>query len=424
MILALLAFPAFAADEPCYGHTYDNRLSGTQFWVEWEDGSLPASGPQVILDAAEHAATVYRDDLGFPITQSPIVIAVSKDSSYGIGGLTRTQGCSDGPHPRIELFVGNYDATSAEDVTSHEVGHAAQYGYMGAYTDSVTSWLWWMEGCATWMTPHADGYWTGWGHEADGYLSQVDLALQHGLEGFLDPHESDHMYGTTWVVESLAEYAGDEDVIRQTWAYGGPHSGEPIFFPDAVNGVGVDFDAFWAHHLASLPTRLSDRHDYVGDVSVKDVIAALPSDGSTDGPQGFGVEIVQFPTALGAKKDALAVTFDGDPSVPWHVVVVRTTGDDVIDYVPLDVDASGHAEGWITGFYRVQGWLVASPEAPDTAAHAFAWHAELEKDPGAMDGAVVLGVAPDVGGCDHTGGSGGAAVGIAVALLGMRARRR
>ncbi len=406
---------AHGADEPCYGHSAENRVSTAQFWVEWDGDFLNEAQATVIAEAAEHAADTYRD-LGWQFTTEPVVIAVTEQGTYGISGLTRTSVCTTTPVPRIDLFLGQYDESSAVDVTSHEVGHIAEYAYMGAYNDSVDSWLWWMESTATWLTPHADGLWTGWGDTANAYLEHPEMGMHHGLEGFLDDNISAHMYATTYVTETLAEYAG-EDAVRATWEYGGAHTGTPILFADAVNGAGVNFDAYWAWHLASLPTRDIERAAYVTETAVADTAGALPADGS-GAPQGLGVEVVRFPSTLGDKKTQLNVSFDGDPAVPWHVVLVRTTGDAVIDYTPLTV-TDGHAEGWISGFYRVDGWLVVSPEAIDLTPRAYTWTAEAAKDEGPMDGLVTLSEAPETGGCDHVHAGG-----LLAALAALAVARR
>ena len=406
---------ALAADEPCYGHSATNRVSTDQFWVEWDGTFLDESKATIIAEAAEHAADAYRE-LGWSFTTEPVVIAVTQQGSFGTSGLTRTSDCSAVPVPRIDLTIGQFDEGVVVDVTSHEVGHIAEYAYMGAYDDAVDSWLWWMESTATWLTPHADGLWTGWGDTANDYLNHPDLGLHHGLEGFLDPEISAHMYGSTYVTETLAEYAGD-DAVLATWEYGGTVSGTPIFFPDAVNGAGVDFNAYWDWHLASLPTRDIERNAYVRETAIEATAGALPDDG-TGAPEGLGAQVVRFPSTVGDKKSQLDVTFDGDPAVPWHVVLVRTTGEAIVDYVSLPV-TDGHAEGHISGFYRVDGWLVVSPESMDLTPHTYTWSAELAKDEGPMDGLIALSEAPDPGGCDHTHTSG-----LLVALAALAVARR
>jgi hypothetical protein len=402
--LALLAPEASAADEPCYGHTFEQRVSTEHYWVEWDGNVLDETKAMSLAEAAEHAAETYRD-MGWLITDEPVVIAAIQQGS-GISGLTRTTDCDSGPVPRVDLFIGDYDSGSAIDVTSHEIAHVAQYAYMGAYEESVASWLWWMESSATWLTPHADGLWTGWGDTASDYLAHPELGMHHGLEGFLDPEISDHMYATTYVTATLAEFAG-EDAVRATWEYGADHTGDVIFFPDAVTAAGVDFDAYWAWHLASMPTKAIERGNYVGEPFIAETSGALPSDGS-GAPEGFGVQITRFPSSLGAKKSSLNVTFDGDPTIPWRVVLVRTTGGAIVDYVEVPV-TDGHAEGWISGFSRVDGWLVASPGAIERTPRAYTWSAELGDDQDPMPGAVTLGEAPEDGGCDHTGGTGAVA---------------
>lgn len=415
-----LTLAAAQAAEPCYGFSHEHRVEGDAFWVEWSGDVVSDVDAQAVADMADEAGGVYRD-LGWPMTDEPVLIRISEQGSFGIAGLTRTIQCDVGPVPVIDLFIGAWNLDDGLEVTAHEVAHVAEYGHMGAYDDSVASWLWWMEGTATWLTPQVTGHWLWWGHSADDYLSRPQMALHHGLEGFLDDDISDHMYGTTYVAESLAEYAG-EDAILATWAWAGPRSGEVLYFPDAVSGAGVDFDAFWAHHLATLPTRQIDRREFIGEVDIAETVSALPADGGGADLEGMGAAIVKFPSSLGDDRRALSVSFDGDPAVPWQVVLVRTNGDEVLDYVPLDV-VNGHADGYLPGFSRVSGWLVASPLVREADPRSWSWSAELVKDDrDALPGTVILGDAPsDGGGCATVPGG---AVGAAVLALGIAATRR
>jgi MYXO-CTERM domain-containing protein len=420
-----------ATDEPCGGHFSELRVSSDHFWVEWQEGVVSEADAADILEWAEHARQIYIDDLGFPFTDQPIIIRVQTDGlmEYSVSGLTRTTSCEGiGYVPTIDLTIGTYDVTDTRSVTSHEVAHAAQYAYMGDYYDSVTSWLWWMEGCATWATSYAIDDWSTWAYESGGYLEHPELGLHHGLVGFLDADVSDHMYGTAWLANYLEASTGGPDAVRSTWAWGAPASGELLFFPDAIAGIGLDFDTFWAGYLAVTTTldvengdRVSARLTPVADVG------ELPASGGSEvetAPQGLGWNAIHVDAAAGDKRRALEVTFSGDPEVPWHVVLVRTWDGAVVDYVALEIGSDGQGTGWLSGFDGVDGWIVVSPHAADVTPRDYTWDADLVRDPGPMDGTVTLGAAPEVKGCSVVPGGTSAAPVVLAALAILALRRR
>lgn len=432
-ILLFLGAVALAADEPCTGHVFDDRVSSEHFWVEWEPDLLTVAQGEAIAGYAEQAREVYVDVLGWPLTEAPIVYAVRDSEGSGIGGLAQTESCDGVPVPKIELYLGEYSEERALNVTAHELGHAAEYGYMGAYLDSVGSWLWWMEGTATWLAAKVDGDLASWAWDVDGYLVSPQLGLHQGLSAFLYADRSNHMYGTAVIARYLEERHGGADVIRETWAYGGPLTGEDIDFRDALEAAGLDFDAVWAEWAARLPTvDLAWGSAVTAGPTVVRSVSGLPAAGSPDFellPQGLGFNIVSFPAGTGGRGQALSVVFDGDPTVPWTVVLVRTLetapGSPVLAYVPLAVDEDGHAEGWLSDFHGdAQGFLVVSPHAADREERVWSWTAEAIDDPGAMEDTVVLSAEPEGCGCASGGaGLGGLWLGVA-GLIGLVRRRR
>ncbi|MCP4806939.1 MAG: hypothetical protein GY884_16460, partial [Proteobacteria bacterium] len=114
---------ALAADEPCEGHTFDQRVDSEHFWVEWEGDTLSVEQATAIADYAEDAREVFLE-LGWPLTDEPIVYAVRPtDTTTGIGGLAQTVSCDDVLVPHIELYLGEYSEGSARNVAAHELGH-------------------------------------------------------------------------------------------------------------------------------------------------------------------------------------------------------------------------------------------------------------------------------------------------------------
>ncbi len=401
----LLLIPSlFAADEPCTGHVFDQRVSSEHFWVEWEDDLLSEDQAHSIAGYAEQAREVYLD-LGWPLTDEAIVYAVHPTESSGIGGLAQTENCDGVSVPQIELFLGKYSEERALNVTAHELGHAAEYGYMGDYLDSVQSWLWWMEGTATWLAAQVDGNREAWAADAAAYLRHPEIGLHQGLPAYLVPDRSNHMYGTAILASYLEEHGGGPDTIREMWAYGGPLSGEPVAFQDAVEAVGLDFESLWSEWLARTTVVDLDWGEALDAGAARlEVVSELPETGGPSAdlePEGLGFNVVVFSSGTGGRNEALEVTFEGDPEVDWTVVLVRAfdtwPGSPVLEYVPLDVDA-GQGDGWLSSFDRGSwGYLLASPHGTDLDPHPWSWSAQIIDDPGPMDGTVVL--AEQIGGC-------------------------
>ncbi|MBW1878968.1 MAG: hypothetical protein JRJ84_11440 [Deltaproteobacteria bacterium] len=434
MLLFWIAFAtASAAEEPCYGHAWDDRVDSDHFWVEWEPDAITEEQAFDIASYAEAARTVYVDEMAWALTERAVVYSVTDTDGPGIGGLAQTRPCGGEQVPRIELYMGTYRDTTAHNVTAHELGHGSQYAYMGQYLDSVASWLWWMEGVATWMATQADDNVDEWAAESLGYLDNPHLALHHGVGGFLVQEQSEHMYGTAVLARYMEEVWGGTDAVRATWEWGATYSGEEIWFPDAVQGAGLEFDAFWTRWMATATVVDMGWGDVLeqGARPVR-VVTRLPSSGAPpEGrlPQGLGMSVIRFDPEAGEEGRSLEVTFEGDPSPRWHVVLVRAEGAQpgsrVLDFVPLEVDEDGRASGWLSGFEGdVVGFLVVSPETRTVGEFDYVWTAELARGRGLMEGTVVLVETPGAGcGC-VAGGLGGSWEGLALLLLAAPLRRR
>jgi hypothetical protein len=414
-VLTLLLAQALAATDPCYGHSSSLFADSDHFWVEWEPGTVDEDQAQAVLTAAEHGRETWLA-MGYGFTDEAVRIDLVYLETGGVSGLTTTQNCDGTPVPAIQLFFTAWDRKSVIDVVTHETVHAAQYADMGSYADSVASWLWWMEGHATWMTPLADTQWHSFTFAVNGYTLDVGRPLQHGIEGFADEGVQRHMYGTAWVVQALAIYAG-EAAVRATWAWGADHTGAPIWFPDAVTGAGVDFDAFWAWYLAMLPTMALDHGDATYPPLPDAIATQAEASGDLTIEGALGAAIVQIPASR-ARGGSLDLTVSGD-DVPWSVVLVRTHDGAVIDFAPIPV-VGGAGEGWITGFDDVDGWIVASPMSQDGQAHTLRWATTPGKHREPMDGVVVIDDSWETG-CAHT--SIASVFAVLVAAAAQRRRR-
>ena len=428
----LIISPAQALDEPCYGFGSANRVSGEHFWVEWED---EVATEDIALDRLEYAeaAREFFVNQGWRITDEPVLISIiDSSSSYG---LTQTQSCDDTPVPFIVLASvmedGGYEVPGL-GTTTHEVAHVVQFAYMGDHRDSLASWTWFMEAAATAMAFEVDEDAERWAVKCQGFLDEPQLALHQDLTAMVFEDRKRHLYGTGVFVRFMQLNYGGAETQQQLWEYGEQHSGELIWFPDAVEAVGLDFPGLWLHYMvASTVLDISDSETLVAPrAHVQDSIPGTLDIEAELGPQGLGLGYTRFPVELGEPGRALQVHFDGDSSVEWQVVLVRTVGHEsggtVLDYTALQVEG-GSGSGWISGYDgTATGFLVASPLSDSREGLGYSTTIELIRDDGPMPDRVVWVDQPAVGGCGCSAGLPPQALwsGLLLALVAVRRSRR
>lgn len=424
MLVYLLLAAALGAESPCYGISDGfESFGGERFTVAWPPDALSVENAQHVLDWAHEALGVYQD-LGFGFTERNVLIEVVTDASYS--GFARTADCGGEEVPLLAVNTTPGRLPRANTV-AHEVAHAAQYADMGAYLHGVASWIWWMEGSATWMAWQVDGDADHLLAHASRYLAFPELMLHHSVTAFVVPDRRTHMYGSAWLAHYIAETRGPE-AVRATWAWGGTRSGERLDFREAVEATIGPFDPFWAEFLARSTVGDLPYGERLQNAASADVVHEVPASGEIRRPpEGYGFGVVRFPGETGG--EALQVRVELSEDVPWVVTLVRTdgaeVGSQVLDYTLLEV-VDGVATGWISGLKPSQyAWLVASPLAQDAEARSFSWEAELTDDPGPMEGNVQL-VDELSGGCGCQHGAPGAvggAWGLGIVVL-LRRRRR
>lgn len=383
----MLWLPALAAEEPCYGHTHPDRHETEHFWIEWAQGSLTQSQAVALGTAMEDAWDVFVDDQAWPAPIGSIVVAVQPPVFDGASGRTLTNPCGDRDQPRIELFPISWENGSEywRSVAPHELHHAMQYVVMGSAPDSVGSWLWFMEASATWSelytAPGEDWAWT-----MRAYVQRAHLPLHHGAEGFLDPDASAHMYGSALLVAYIDELHGGTDTVRALWEYGGTVSGERIWFPDAIEAIGIEFEPFWLDYLARMAVLDFDVGSAVGENIAMPNVRELPAEGTVDPelrPAGLGISAVRFGAGAGEPDGVLEVSFDGDPTTDWLAVLVRAdgsrAGSQVIETVPIEVSA-GSGVATIAFDGSGPAFLVVSPLADSAEGLDFSWSARFKED--------------------------------------------
>ncbi len=429
-MLLLLAQIAVAADEPCYGHTYDNRLEGDNFWVEWEDSTLNESKAANILDAAERARSVFMA-VGFPFPDESIVIAFAAETHAAANATTKQ--CESGPVPHIHLWPGHANSVHIRETVAHELGHAAQYGFMGQYTNAVDSWTWWLEGSAVWLALQSEDDVSDWTWAAGGYLATPEVTLMQGVAAYWDDSKTAHMYGAVLVAAHLEQYASPQAIV-DSWEYAGTQGGERIMWPDAIEYLGLDWHDYWGDFLAHAVTADVPNGKFIEDgVTASGTAFELPYSGETlTASERLGWQAIRVSRCVSSRTDTVDVAFQGDPEAQWSVVLVVTEGTDPGDVVNrfeiLDVDDTGAASGTITELsaYGEDAWLVASPFDDEPGSFNFSW--EMTSPDGALDcegGDDDIPFSqppvPETGcGCNQSGGG----VGWVAAIVGLLAFRR
>lgn len=423
---------ALAAEPPCTARRYDNELESEHFVVEWPDGVTDEAGARIVLDGLDEAREVYLA-MGYPMPERQILTSLQPDGEFGMGGITQTSDCEEGPVPRITLLVGEWDADRARLLASHELAHAAQYGFMGRYVDSVASWIWLMEGHATWLAVYGGDPEQEWVGSARVYQARPDVRLHHDASAFLLPYpHPDHMYGTVLLVRTLDHAWGGPDTVRALWEWAAPRSGTRLWLPDAIAGIGLDFEAVWLDHLARFPTSDIGWEGNLQTPELSGSVDDLPGEGSGIRPlENLGIGVVRVGLGRVRPGKALEVRVQGEAGPRWRGVIVRTLGDDpgspVLDYLPLR-EEGGALVGTSAPVERGEAvWVVVSPEgAPldDEGAWTWTWEARQARPPEELPGLVTVSEREAPGACGCASGGPGSLAYAWLALTWLARRRR
>ena len=403
--------------------------SGTEDDIDWW------------LETFETAWTVQVTELGFrapPCTGGhyfDVYLANTGGSSPSMAFDTwgYTDHAGDCPfvvmHPDY-TFTGN-PVGAAQVTAAHEFQHGIQSGYDWWEGD------YWMEATATWaedlvyddVNDYLD-YING-----DGWLTYPELSLTY--------EDGWHEYGNVIWVKYLAENWGGDAAVVDLW--------ERCIDTDALGAVGdlmgiegwtfedgfVDFTA----HLAANAFEEAALYEDVYWMGNHDT---YPVSGEPDRyfPRELGSNYVLFNPAGGTQD--LQVTFSGaatddGQAVTWGAALVALTGD-AFTYEALEVDADGHASGWVEDFGGavdrvVLAISVLGGDATSTPGVTWAYEASLGEAPGdddddddatPGDDDDDAGAGDDQGcGCRVGTMGGGASVllaAVAVALLAIRRR--
>jgi len=380
-----------AAEEPCYGYSFEDRVSGDHLHVEWAPDVITRDEAEALLFRMEDAWGIYVDALGWRAPPPAVSVLVEEALVPGsVSGVAQTRECEDGSHlPRLQVFAGAFKRGDEMTTGPHELGHALEYAYMGSYLDGLEAWAWWMEGTATWFERYVDGEGelsttSSWVRSMRNYTGAAHLALHHDFLDINDHQMGGHMYGTAVLAMYIDEYYG-ADVVRQTWETGANHVGEgPLWFPDVIAEMGLDFDTFWQGYIAAVGTLDFDDAELISDLPRATAVSSLPDSGSPKEkrwPQGLGLSYLRVNKSLGSPGATLRLIFDGDPKVKWHVVSFLAkqdkAGAKVKELTALDVDHEGHAEIELPFDGDRFVYLAVSPEAPGKEGFEWSWAADL-----------------------------------------------
>jgi len=364
-MLLIPLLPSASAVEPCYGWEQPNVVEGPRISVEYDD-LVDETGARRILDAGEAALDVY-DGLGFRLPVGHPSISVETDP-LGRGGFATTEACGDEFHSKLYVYEGALPVDGGESTTAHELFHAVQYGYdpSSEFTLLFAVWPWWAEATANWAEAQAWPDRTGHHAALIRYLDNGRLALHQDLTALLDPTRQSFLYATSMVAFTLADREGPQ-AIRDTLEVGVRTPGELAWFPDVLAELGIDFDAFWADHLARLPTV---DHAFGRDLGVQPVprssLRAVPDRVDSEptlAPQGLGWALhrIEPDVPVGTP---LSVTFRGAAGPRWHVVLVTARRDRPgAPHTPVFTGVTDGATPLEATIDLVDPlWIVVSPE--------------------------------------------------------------
>ncbi len=359
----------------CHGRQGNQQLLGEHFSVEWDDAGVSESTAQFFLESLEYAWNVEVDEMGWnaPLSSDdyPILAYIVDDMSYS-GAFTSVSQCSSyGYVPYIVAYTGAFSwDTWAEDMAAHEFNHAIQFS---------TSWaheFWWWEATATWVEDQVHPDNDTWSYYISGYSDNPELGMTASSQQ--DPDIFYHMYGMAIMGFHLNDHFGGAEAVKSTWDFAEenyPYSYYGLYFPDAIDGMGLDFQQFYVDFMATSTVMDYEQQDLFPNIDLVDSITWLPASKSSDAstePESLGQNYVRFSSTLGQPGDELEVTFDGEQGPDWFAVLVSTEDSRVVETLLLDLDETNSGTGRIT-FASGNVYLVISPMDDDAQGESYDW---------------------------------------------------
>ena len=221
---------------------YTHQLESENFALKWGDsGSVDPDDAEAMLEAFEDAWAFQVDELGHSVPGGAegfkvnVYIAQTGDGipeDYGALGYFTLD---EGGWPMIVMAQSTVAATLdwGRSVASHELYHAVQEGTSSyIYYDPVEHALddaaWYWEATATWMAAQ--------------HLPEVELYAEYLPFYIVESHRRIWLFGGEWGLRHygafifpwyLSEFAGDRDLIRDSWMLG-ERRGDPLAFLDQL----------------------------------------------------------------------------------------------------------------------------------------------------------------------------------------------
>lgn len=386
----LLLTTALLAVDPCYGFSLPEQVEGQHVWVEYDENISTATA-QAVVDEADAAWDDYVETFDWPAPPGPFSMVADFSVNTAFGRCITVE-CEGVDLPQCSIYEPAFSSGNHLNTTAHEMGHAFQYGITGPFGVSLSAWAWWMEGTAEYMSYRLRPV-PGTVAVVETYLGNPQWRLHHNFSEFINGDRTGHLYGTAVLAMFIDEYYGGPHTVRETWEWGSMQGEEPIFFRDAIEGIGISFDAFWPDYMA---------HVSLVDLSIGSEVSQLPAHLDFDSlpgaatppdvyfPEGLGITFFRVPKGLGQPNSDLVVRILGDESVRWHGTLARAEdavpGAAVEDFVAAQSGDDGVVELVIEGFDGSHDVMVAlSPESIAPEPFAFSIEAELQPAEAAQD---------------------------------------
>jgi len=370
--------PARGPTDSCVGQQMDNRLAGTHFVVEWDNGTTDSATAQTFLDALEYAYPVEVDDLGWnpPAGASQYLMPAYISNQNYAGAYTTVQNCGGIYAPYIVAGKGSfYGGNWYQTMALHEFNHSLQFNT--AYSPE----FYWWEATATFIEEEVLPSSNWWSTYIVGYSQNPWMSMSAFSQSDQDIFY--HMYGMSIFGFYLREYQGGDDIVRQTWEYAAGERGQyDLSMEKMTNGIGLDWDSLYADFAARNAVMDYSEHRYYQSVDEEDKVTALPADGSAGRntkPQGYGQNFIRFDKGAGDGSGTLVVHFHGDPDVKWLAELVEVSSS-TVDRVSMGTIVDGEGDVSLETFGAEDAVLVVSPLEDDDKDYDYSWEAELVAD--------------------------------------------
>ncbi len=367
------AEPGQAATDSCFGQQKANRLAGTNFVVEWDDG-IPSSYADAFLEALEYSYGKEVGDLGWraPLGDGRYLMPAYIENGRGQGAYTTVDFCAGGYVPYIVAQSGSWsDASWADTMAAHELNHALQFGYGFAHE------FWWWEATATYVEDSVYPSSNWWAYYVGGYTQAPQVAMNASDQQ--DQTIFWHMYGMALWAFYLDEYQGGLDTVRGTWERASDERGTYVYGQwDALAELGIDFeDAYVDFTLRNAAMDYAD-HRILPEIDTLTTVRSLPAGDTVTGasrPQGYGQNYIAVNNGLG--EGDLVLDFSSDEGVRWAVALVETSGAQLLGTELVEVDETGTAQLTLPDYGAEDVMIMVTPLVEGSTKRTYTWGLSL-----------------------------------------------